>query len=406
MTAAALVVIWALAGGRGTLWGAVLGLGACWSGSCCFPPRPASPRREGIAQVVRLLPRGLLGAVEWAEGPRAKPRVAARDFALGGSRQCCARSDVRRRPRRFPLGHSNAHIGVDVIDKHVSAGHGSRPALIYELESGAIERFSFRDIARKSNQLANLLVAHDVGPGDRIAILLPQRPETAISHIAIKAGMIAVPLFTLFGPDALEFRLADSGARALITDTTSLQRESPRPSARACRSSLASSSSTAPAARQARPSTFAERWKRPPIVSHLSTPWPRTQPSSSTPRARPASQKEHCTRSACCSAICRAWRCRMTFSRNPAIISGLRRTGRGSGASSTSCFRPGIMAFRCLPIDSESSIRKRRSPRSAHGVRLFPAADRAQAYAATFAAPTALSLCPAHCRERRRNARP
>jgi acetyl-CoA synthetase len=120
------------------------------------------------------------------------------------------------------------NIGVDVIDKHVSAGHGSRPALIYESESGAIERFSFRDIARKSNQLANLLVAHDVGPGDRIAILLPQRPETAISHIAIyKAGMIAVPLFTLFGPDALEFRLADSGARALITDTASLERIAP-----------------------------------------------------------------------------------------------------------------------------------------------------------------------------------
>lgn len=120
------------------------------------------------------------------------------------------------------------NIGVDVIDKHVSAGHGSRPALIYESESGAIERFSFRDIARKSNQLANLLVAHDFGPGDRIAILLPQRPETAISHIAIyKAGMIAVPLFTLFGPDALEFRLADSGARALITDTTSLERIAP-----------------------------------------------------------------------------------------------------------------------------------------------------------------------------------
>src|SRR5271167_1301157 len=70
------------------------------------------------------------------------------------------------------------NIGVDVIDKHVSTGHGSRPALIYESESGAIERFSFRDIARKSNQLANLLVAHDFGPGDRIAILLPQRPET------------------------------------------------------------------------------------------------------------------------------------------------------------------------------------------------------------------------------------
>ena len=112
------------------------------------------------------------------------------------------------------------NMGVDVADKHVAAGRGGLPALIYETESGGIERHSFADIARGSNKLANLLLAHGVVPGDRVAILLPQRPETAISHVAIyKAGMIAVPLFTLFGPDALEFRLADSGARALITDT-------------------------------------------------------------------------------------------------------------------------------------------------------------------------------------------
>lgn len=117
------------------------------------------------------------------------------------------------------------NIGVDVTDKHVSAGRALLPALIYESESGAIERYSFGDIARKSNQLANLLLASDIRPGDRVAILLPQRPETAISHVAIyKAGMIAVPLFTLFGPDALEFRLTDCGARALITDTASLEK--------------------------------------------------------------------------------------------------------------------------------------------------------------------------------------
>ncbi len=120
------------------------------------------------------------------------------------------------------------NIAIDVVDKHVAAGHGGRLALIHESESGAIERFSFEDIARKSNRLANLLLACDVHPGDRVAVLLQQRPETAISHVAIyKAGMIAVPLFTLFGPDALEFRLADSGARALITDTASLEKVAP-----------------------------------------------------------------------------------------------------------------------------------------------------------------------------------
>ena len=67
------------------------------------------------------------------------------------------------------------------------------------------------------------LVAQGLGRGDRIGILLPQAPETAIAHVAIyKMGAIAVPLFSLFGADALEYRLAHSGARALITDRENL----------------------------------------------------------------------------------------------------------------------------------------------------------------------------------------
>ena len=117
------------------------------------------------------------------------------------------------------------NIGVDAVDKHVAAGHGGRLALIYATEGGDPARYSFRDIAQLSNRFANLLNAQGIQVGDRVGILLPQRPETAIAHIAVyKAGMIAVPLFTLFGPDALEYRLADSGARALITDTPSLEK--------------------------------------------------------------------------------------------------------------------------------------------------------------------------------------
>ena len=56
-------------------------------------------------------------------------------------------------------------------------------------------------------------------PGDRVGILLPQCPETAIGHIATyKVGGIAIPLFTLFGSDALTYRLADSQAKVVITD--------------------------------------------------------------------------------------------------------------------------------------------------------------------------------------------
>jgi acetyl-CoA synthetase len=111
------------------------------------------------------------------------------------------------------------NIGAAICDRHDPA----MAALIYEDAAGAVARFSFGDIARQSNRLANLFVAQGLTRGDRVGILLPQRPETAIAHVACyKAGLIAVPLFTLFGADALEYRLANSGARALVTDAGSL----------------------------------------------------------------------------------------------------------------------------------------------------------------------------------------
>ncbi len=109
------------------------------------------------------------------------------------------------------------NIGVDVCDRHAT-GEG-RLALIFQDEGGAVRRYSFDDIKAQSNRFANVLVAHGMERGDRLAILLPQAPETAIAHVAAyKAGLIAVPLFTLFGEDALQYRLGDSGATALVTD--------------------------------------------------------------------------------------------------------------------------------------------------------------------------------------------
>ena len=74
-----------------------------------------------------------------------------------------------------------------------------------------------------SNRLANALAAHGIKRGDRVAILLPQAPEVAAIHIAIyKLGAIALPLATLFGPDALAYRLQNAGAKALFTDAQGL----------------------------------------------------------------------------------------------------------------------------------------------------------------------------------------
>jgi acetyl-CoA synthetase len=109
------------------------------------------------------------------------------------------------------------NMGVACCDRHAEAD-GGRTALIFLEESGKLTRYSFADVRALSNRLANALTAHGLGRGDRVGILLPQSPETVIAHIAAcKAGMIAVPLFAPFGEDALEYRLANSGAKALIT---------------------------------------------------------------------------------------------------------------------------------------------------------------------------------------------
>ena len=111
------------------------------------------------------------------------------------------------------------NIGTDVTDRQDPAG-----LAVLEIQpSGAVQRFSFADVARLSNRLANVLTARGLRREDRVAILLPQRHETAVAHAAAwKAGLISVPLFTLFGEEALEFRLQNSGARAIVTDREQL----------------------------------------------------------------------------------------------------------------------------------------------------------------------------------------
>jgi acetyl-CoA synthetase len=113
------------------------------------------------------------------------------------------------------------NMGVDICDKWAHQRY--RLALIYENEKGDVEKYTFWDLSRLSNRLANGLKAHGIRRGDRVGIMLPQSPETGISHIAIyKIGAIAIPLFTLFGTEALEYRLSNSEARALVTDEANL----------------------------------------------------------------------------------------------------------------------------------------------------------------------------------------
>lgn len=115
------------------------------------------------------------------------------------------------------------NIGVDTCDKW--ADGSGRLALIYEKNDGTQARYTFDDIKARSNQLANSLRRRGIERGERIGIFLPQTPETALAHVAAyKLGAVAVPLFALFGVEALQYRLSNCGAAALITDRLGLEK--------------------------------------------------------------------------------------------------------------------------------------------------------------------------------------
>jgi len=102
-----------------------------------------------------------------------------------------------------------------IVDRHAS---GDRAALRWVGKSGASRTLSFDELSRLSAQVAGWLRSRGLKEGDRVAGFLPRVPETiAIMLGTWKAGGVYVPIFTGFGPDAIEFRLRDSGARVLCT---------------------------------------------------------------------------------------------------------------------------------------------------------------------------------------------
>ncbi len=103
------------------------------------------------------------------------------------------------------------------------AADRSRFGLYWEDESGESAKYTFWDIQQEANRLSNALAALGVKRGDRVALILPQRPEMAIAYMAIfQMGAIALPLSHLFGPDALEYRMAFAGASVAFVEPTTI----------------------------------------------------------------------------------------------------------------------------------------------------------------------------------------
>jgi len=101
-------------------------------------------------------------------------------------------------------------------------GAGARVAVIDQADlSAAAQQLSFAALYQQALQLSGALQAHGVEQGERVAIVLPQRAETAVAYMATMGmGAVAMPLSQLFGADALRFRLQDSAAVAVLADAS------------------------------------------------------------------------------------------------------------------------------------------------------------------------------------------
>ncbi|MBI5969148.1 MAG: AMP-binding protein [Deltaproteobacteria bacterium] len=109
------------------------------------------------------------------------------------------------------------NIAHEVVDRH--ARDPQKVALFCISREGKEEKYTYRELKKLTSQFANVLRELGIKKGDAVARLLPRIPEAYITLFGTwKAGAIDVPLYTAFGPEAIEYRVQDSGAKLLITD--------------------------------------------------------------------------------------------------------------------------------------------------------------------------------------------
>ncbi|HKQ69931.1 MAG TPA: AMP-binding protein [Polyangiaceae bacterium] len=123
--------------------------------------------------------------------------------------------------RGFPFAKwfvgGKTNLAATCVDQHAET-HPERVAIVWEGEDGATRSLTYRDLRRETDALARTLGARGIGVGDKVGIFMPMVPETAAAFLAIaKIGAVALPIFSGYAAEAVAIRLADAGAKAVIT---------------------------------------------------------------------------------------------------------------------------------------------------------------------------------------------
>ncbi len=110
------------------------------------------------------------------------------------------------------------NISQNCLDRHVDAGQGDKPAILWEGEPGDAKTLTYRELLKEVCRLANALKSHGVQPGDRVAIYMPMIPEAAVAMLACaRIGAVHTVIFGGFAAESLADRMTDAQAVALIT---------------------------------------------------------------------------------------------------------------------------------------------------------------------------------------------
>jgi acyl-CoA synthetase (AMP-forming)/AMP-acid ligase II len=110
------------------------------------------------------------------------------------------------------------NIVHNCLDKRIGTPKEHAPAIRWSREEGATGALTYGELTQRVNRAAGALRTLGFSKGDVIGVCMPMIPEIAVAFFAvIKIGAIVLPLFSGYGADAIATRLADSGARGLIT---------------------------------------------------------------------------------------------------------------------------------------------------------------------------------------------
>jgi len=169
-------------------------------------------RRHGLASLDELLTRSVADP-EWYWD------AVSKDLGFRWMKPYTRVLDTSRGiawPRWFEGGLMN--LSDNCVDRHVDEGRGEQPAIVWEAENGEVRTWTYRELSRDVNRLANVLTRLGVGAGDSVGLFLPMCAEAAIALMAIcRIGAIYSPSFSGYGAQAVAARLEDCEAKVLIT---------------------------------------------------------------------------------------------------------------------------------------------------------------------------------------------